>query len=174
MVILRTVGSFDALYNARTFLPVIFPIGLVLAGQFTTRRECLVHGLAWIICIAGGVSAVRGISRQIGGEVGPAVPLLKSRLRKDDGVQINDFAFSLTAYIPQRTYRAWPEFWLQNPKERFLVVAAQALDHSGTPGTVDPAWQSLCGQLVRQGSHQWLMQTPGLLVLERTAPRPSR
>ena len=33
MVFLRSIGSFDALYNARTFLPLIFPVGLVVAAR---------------------------------------------------------------------------------------------------------------------------------------------
>jgi len=168
MVILRSIGSFDALYNARTFLPLIFPMGLMLAGQCPARISWLAPGAAGIIFIAAAASAVRGLSQQIGGDVRLAVPILKARLNPGDGVQVNDFALSLTADIRQRVYRAWPEYQTQIPHQRFLVVSAEPVDRSGTPGRVDPAWLNLCDRLVAQGTHRWLLRTPGLLVLERT------
>jgi hypothetical protein len=170
MVVLRSVGSFDALYNARTFLPVIFPLGLVLAAQLRGRSAWVVPGVAAILLLAGLVSAGRGISRQIGGDVQAAVPILQSRLHRGDSVQVNDFALSLSAMVPQRVFRAWPEYWYQNPRERFLVVAAKPVDHAGTPGEIDPVWRALCDQLVARGTHEWLLRSPGLLILEQTTP----
>ena len=174
MAILRSIGSFDALYNARTFLPMIFPLGLVLAGQLCSRLSWVVPGVAGILLASGIASAGRGLSQQIGGDVKPAISILRGRLHRDDIVQVNDLALSLTAFIPQRTDRVWSEYWRQDRLERFLVVAARPVDRSGTPSPVEPAWLNLCDRLVAQGTHRWLLRAPGLLVLERIGPEPTR
>jgi hypothetical protein len=174
LVFLRSVGSFDALYSARTFLPVIFPIGLALAGQFRDRRPWIAPGLAAAVLVLGVASAARGLSQQISGDVRPAVSILKSRLRVDDAVQVNDWARSLSAFIPQQTNLAWPEYLQQGPRQRFLVVAARPVDRSGMPGEIEPAWLSLCAGLVSRGTHRWLLKTPAVIVLERIEPSPAQ
>jgi hypothetical protein len=170
MVALRSVGSFDALYGARTFLPLIFPVGLVVAGQFCGRLSWVAASVAGIVLASGIAGAGRGLSQQIAGDVREAVPILRARMHPGDRVQVNDFALSLTAFIPQQTDRAWPEYWQQNPQRRFLVVAAQPADRSGMPGLIDPSWLSLCQRLVAQGTHRWMLKTPKVIVLERTGP----
>ena len=173
MVLLRSIGSFDALYGARTFLPVIFPMGLALAGQCHGRGRWIPSAAAGIILASGIASAGRGMSQQIGGDVRAAVPVLRARLHPNDVVQLDDRALSLAAFIPQRTDRVWPGPWYGNKGERFLVVAARPTDRSGTPAPFDPAWLGLCDRLVAQGSHRWLLETPRVLVLERIERKPA-
>ena len=110
------------------------------------------------------------MSGQIGGDVRAVVPILRERLTREDGLQVSDSALSLSAFVRQKVYRAWPESWDQNPKLRFVVIAAKPVDRSGTPGEIDPVWIKLCDQMVADGTHRWLLHTPGLLALERTAP----
>ena len=174
MTVLRSVGAFDPLYNGRMLLPALFPLGLVAIAQFSGRWPRLVAGACAVLLAAGLASAARGLSREIAGDVRAAVPLLRDRLRDGDGVQINDQAFSLAAYLPQRTFRTWPESWREDEAQRFMVVAAEAVDRRGTPGPLPAAWRTLAGQLVARGTHRWLLDTPSLMVLERltaTLPR---
>lgn len=169
MTALRSVGTFDPLYNGRTILPALFPLGLVACAQFSGRWPRLVAGACVLVLVAGVASAARGLSREIAGDVRAAVPLLRGRLRASDRVQINDHAFSLAAYLPQRTVRAWPQAWREEDAQRFVVVAAEAVDRRGTPGPLPTAWKNLAEQLVAGGTHRWLLETSSLLVLEHTA-----
>lgn len=174
MTVLRSVGTFDSLYNARVFLPALFPFGLLAAAQFSSRWPRLVAGGFAVLLAAGVVSAIRGLSLEIGGDVRAAVPLLRERLRPDDGIQINDHAFSLAAYLPERTFRVWPESWQDGQAQRYLVIAAATVDRRGTPGPLDPPWLAFAAQLVARGTHRRLLESPSLLVLEHTEPNPSR
>jgi hypothetical protein len=169
MTVLRSAGSFDALHGARVFLPALFPLGLIAAAQCSGRWPRSVAAASVAVLAAGIVSSARGLSQEIAGDVRAAVPVLRPRLQPGDGVQINDSAFSLAAYLPQRTDRAWPASWREDAAHRFLVVAAAPLDRAGTPGPLAPAWQALAARLVAQGTHRRLLDTPALLILERTA-----
>jgi len=174
MTVLRSVGAFDPLYNGRMLLPALFPWGLVAIAQFSGRWPRLVAGACTLLLAAGLASAARGLSREIAGDVRAAVPILRERLRAGDGVQINDQAFSLAAYLPQRTFRTWPESWREDEALRFVVVAAEAVDRRGTAGPLPAAWRTLAGQLIARGTHRRLLDTPSLIVLERltaTLPR---
>ncbi|HUJ43399.1 MAG TPA: hypothetical protein VLW52_07310 [Opitutaceae bacterium] len=172
MTVLRSTGTFDSLYNGRVFLPALFPLGLVAGAQFSGRWPRLVAGACVLLLAAGAASAARGLSREIGGDVHGALPLLRDRMRADDRLQINDQAFAVAAYFPQRTFRTWPETWRAAAAERFLVVAAEPVDRRGTPGVVPRAWRDLAVRLVAQGTHRWLLDTPGLLVVEHDATPP--
>jgi hypothetical protein len=166
---LRSIGAFDPLYNGRMLLPALFPLGLVALAQLSGRWPRLVAGACTILLAAGIASSARGLSREIAGDIRGAVPLLRDRLRASDIVQINDQAFSLAAYLPQRTVRTWPESWREDEAQRFLVIAAESVDRRGTPGPLPAAWKTLAGRLVAHGTHRWLLDTPSLMVLEHTA-----
>jgi hypothetical protein len=167
MTVLRSIGTFDPLFNGRVVLPALFPLGLVACAQFSVRWPRLVVAACVGLLANGIASTARGLSREIAGEIQGAVPLLRSRLRTGDYVQINDHAFSVAAYVPQRTLRMWPETWRPEDAQRFIVVAAETLDRGGTPGPLSPEWRALAGHLVAEGTYQRILDTPALLVLER-------
>jgi hypothetical protein len=169
MTVLRSAGNFDSLYGARVFLPILFPLGIVAIAQSSGRWPRLAVVACTGLLVAGFVSAARGLSREIAGDIREAVPLLRARLNAGDGVQINDQAFSLAAYLPQRTRRAWSESWSEKEAERFLVVAAKPVDRRGTPGPLSPAWRAFAAEMVAQGRYRRLRDSSSLLVLERLA-----
>lgn len=169
MTVLRSVGSFDPLYNGRMLLPALFPLGIVACAQFSERWPRLVAGACILVLAAGVASTARGLSREIAGDVRGAVPVLRGQLRAGDCVQINDHAFSVAAYLPQRTIRTWPDAWREEEAQRFLVIAAEAVDRHGTPGHLSPAWQALAAKLLARGTHRRLFDSASLLVLEHAA-----
>jgi len=173
MAVLHCVGSFDALYNARTFLPILFPCGLLLAEWLADRRLWL--ALAAVSLVAAGIgSAARGISREVGGDVRAAVAPARARLTAGDVVAINDHAFSLSAYISQNTVRAWPEYWTATNPERLLVVAAPPRNRRGDSGPMDPDWLRVVRAATDAGSHQVVIDSPSLLVVEKVnSPTPA-
>lgn len=173
MTVLRSAGAFDALHNGRVALPALFPAGLVIAAQgAASRLRIPALGAAAALALGAGFAA-RGVSREIAGDVRRAVPVLRSRLDGTDSIQINDAAFSLAAYFPQRTFRCRPESWRDTAASRFLVLAGSPADRRGTPEAVPPAWRRFADQLVVRGTHRWLLDSPALLVLE-TVPNPPR
>jgi hypothetical protein len=171
MGVLHCIGEFDALYNARTFLPALFPLALVAVEQCGPRRSWVFLGCAGLL-VTGTVTAVRGISREVGGDVRPAVAPLRARLRTEERIAINDHAFSLSAHLAQRTTRVFPEYWTPDSPERFVVIAAKPRDRSGS-GDIAPEWRTLLAGAVAKGVHRYLVESPGLVVLERiTIGRP--
>jgi hypothetical protein len=173
MAVLHCVGSFDPLYNARTFLPILFPCGLLVAECLADRRLWLALA-AGILVAAGTASAARGLSREVGGDVRAAVAPVRARLAAGDVVAINDHAFSLSAYIRQRTVRALPEFWTATDPERLLVVVAPPRNRRGDPGVMDPDWLRAVRAATAAGSHQVVIDSPSLLVVEKVAqPTPA-
>jgi hypothetical protein len=167
MAALSCIGNFDALYNARTFLPALFPLGLLFAERTIACRALLLTGCALLFAV-GIAASVRGISRQIGGDVHTAVAPLSLRLDPGDTVAINDDAFSLAAYIPQMTHRVWFEYWPDELADRFLVVAAQPHDRMGNNAILSPGWVNLCARLISSGHYKCLVQTSSVIVLEKS------
>ncbi len=172
MILLRSIGSFDELYNARTAVPLVFPLGALLVGQLAPRFSRLVLCGSIALLALGLVMSLRGLSRQFSGDVRPAVAVLRPLLRPDDVVQINTRGWTLSAYLRQHTQQAWVEYWDDKYATRFLVVVGQPLDRHGSPDHVAPEWRQLAERLVATGQHRWLLHTDSVYVLERIAPTP--
>lgn len=168
---LRCIGNFDALFVARAFLPVLFPLGLLFREQ-TEKKPAVLVGCSAIVLLGGITATVRGVSREIGGDVYPAVAPLKARLRPEDRIAINDHAFSVAAYVRQTTVRAVPEASGFHPAARFLVLSGEPLDRSGKSAAISSGWQSVVSTLLQQGSYQALINSSTLVVIERTTPEP--
>ena len=169
MAVLRCIGEFDALYNARTFLPAWAPLLLLMVEQFAPRTKWIV-----VVCAAifstGAIAAARGISREIGGNVQAAVTALRGRVAPADEIAINDDAFSVAAHFPQRTQRVWVQWWSAKDTTRFLVVAAKPHQRDGSGARFEEDWPTLCQRLVQDGTFRYLVTTPTLIALERMAP----
>ncbi len=171
MGVLHCIGDFDALHNARTFLPALVPLALLLAEWLRTHR-----GWLCVLCVipvtAGVVASARGISREIGGDVRPAVAPLRSRLAATDHIAINDYAMSLSAYFPQATDRLHAQHWAERPERAFLVAAGKPADRAGGGATVPGDWVDLAERLVSTGRYRYLVRERGLIALERLRPAP--
>lgn len=172
MAVLRCVGEFDALHVARTFLPALFPLGLLFAGELSGRRVALAVVCAALLA-AGLLAAGRGISREIGGDVRPTLAALRIRALPGDTIAINDHAFAIAAYLPQRTRRTWPESAGEFPTDRFLVVAAKPRFRNGSGSELTSVWLQTCERLVASGHFKWLVRAPGVVALERVDHAPA-
>ena len=169
MGVLHCIGEFDALYNARTFLPALTPLALLAAERLAARRAWLL-GLCALVVVAGTVASYRGISREIGGDVAPSVPLLRTLLAPADRIAINDHAFAVAAYFPNATDRTWPEYWDEATSPSFIVVAGKPHDRAGGGAVVPPDWVALAERLVATGRYRYLIRQTDLLALRRFAP----
>ena len=166
MCVLRCVGDFDALYNARTFLPAIVPLAVLLAERLAQQRSA-----ALLLCAAlagtGILAAVRGISHEIGGNVQLAVAVLKEHLKSTDNIAINDHAFTVSALVPQRTRRTWIGNWDKTSAERFMVISGEPLNRAGDTSAIDEIWRTWADRLVANGHCRYLLNQPTLVVIER-------
>jgi hypothetical protein len=173
MVALRCVGNFDLLYNARTFLPILAP-ALLLFAERPEWRPAFVSVLCGGIVVSGMVSAARGISGQIAADIRPAVAPVRARIAPGDEIALNDDAFSMSAYVAQRTFRIFAAYLRSDPAARFLVLAGRPQDRAGHIAPVDPAWSEYAERLTASQRYQYLVRERHLLVLERrTVSRPT-
>jgi hypothetical protein len=169
MVYLHTVGDFDSLYNARTFLPALAPIVVLSSEQIRESRSIL--GLTWgVVIVAGIIAAARGISREIASDIRPVIPILRARVEKDDRIAINDHALSLAAFFYQPVERTSIDSFVKNPFQRFLVVAARPVNRNGTRATeFDISDRSVSG-LLSSHDYRVLVNEPGIIALEKIVP----
>lgn len=168
MAVLRCVGEFDALHNARTFLPILAPT-IMLAHEQLADRARWSMALCALVLAAGTLAGIRGISRQIGGDVRAAIAPVRERIAADDRIAVNDHAFAVSAYFAQPAIRALLGHWRQNPTERFVVVAGPPADRAGAGAACPADWVEFCAQLVTQGRYRYLVQEPQVIALERVA-----
>jgi hypothetical protein len=168
MAVLHCIGEFDALYNARTFVPALAPVLVLLAERLSERRLLLVTLMVGL-SLAGIAAAVRGISREIGGDVAPAAAALRPLLRPGDRIVINDHAMSLGIYLPQPTERIAASGWQESASRTFIVTSGKPQDRHGNGAVVSSDWVALAARLVESARYRYLINTPSLIVL---APLP--
>ncbi len=172
MAVLRCIGEFDALHIARTFLPALFPLGLLVAGELARSRVGTLLICAFVL-LTGTVAASRGISREIGGDVHPVLAALRARIRPGDTIAINNNAFALAAYFPQRTRHISPENAGTFPEHSFLVAAAKPRARDGTGARLEAAWVQACERLVAGGQFIYLVRESGVIALARIPSPPA-
>ena len=172
MCVLHAIGDFDALYNARTFLPAFGPLAL-LAAELLADRRWAIGVLCAAVTGAGAVGAVRGISREIGGDVASAAAAIRPLVAAADRIVINDHAMSLSSYLPNRTDRMSTPNWTDHTDAPFLVAAGQPISRDGAGAIVAVEWTALAERLVTSGKYRFLIRTPALIALAREpAPAP--
>lgn len=171
MAVLHCIGDFDALYNARTFVPALAPLAILAGEQLSAHRRCLLLACAAIF-FTGLIAAGRGISREIGNDVRLAVASLRPRIGPTDHIVINDHAMSVSAYFPQLTDRLAAANWQDRPEYTYVVVAGKPLQRDGRSGPVAPDWVDLTSRLTSTGRYRYLVREPGQIVLERVPGSP--
>jgi len=171
MAVLRCVGEFDALHVARTFLPALPPLLLLLAEQLGNYRRTLI-AICVVLLATGVIAAARGISREIGGNIHPVLAPLSGRVTPADRVAINDHAFAISAYLPNRTLRVWTHSHGAIANARFLIVAAKPRSRDGSGATLPSDWLNLCAELVASGRFTYLVHMPDVIALEQMPSPP--
>lgn len=169
MVVLRCFGEFDALYNARTFLPALAPLALLAIERARGHSTWVALGAAAVLTV-GVASAARGISREIAGDIRVAVTPIRDAILPSDRIGVNDHAFTTAAYFAHRTPRVFAEHWNVKMEERFLVFSGKPLDRHGRTFPCSPEWVALSSRLVAQNRYRYLVHTTDLIALERIDP----
>jgi len=168
MAVLHCVGGFDSLDNPRTFLPAFAPLLLLAVERLGARRLLIGAGCGALLGL-GIAASLRGISRQIGGDVRAAVEPLRGRIGPADRIAINDDAFSISAYFPQATDRVYEAFWDGRNTDRFLVLCAKPVDRFGASAGLSPLWTRIVSDEVARGGYRYILQTRSVVVAERAS-----
>jgi hypothetical protein len=168
LIALRCQGEFDPLYNARMFVPLLFPL-LVLAAWRVPRG--LLLALAGTLLVVNAGFNWRGASQQIGGDVRAARSIVASA-SAGDTIGVNDDALTLAAHVDNRVVRVWPQNAELLRQHRFIVIAAAPLNRSGRPGPISSEWRQACESLVRAGDCFSRLENGSLIVLERRQSAP--
>ncbi len=162
---LRCVGQFDDLYNARMFVPLLVPLALVTADAVSPRILAAV-GIG--LLAANFILAGRGLSREIGGDISPALAVVADTCAPQC-LAVNDAGLTLAARVSSPVIRAVGLDWtVPRPQVRYLVLAGRPRDRDGTPGDVAPEWRELAVRLLAGGRYRERLRLPNLIVLEQT------
>lgn len=164
IVILRRVGDFDALYNARMSLPLLLPVLIIFAGSWARHRLVL---LGAVVLLSGNIALnVRGISPQISADVRGLAERLDP-LAPAEVVVVNDQARTLSAILRAPVVR----FDRRIPDNTRYVIFSGA----GSPDGNKPLTPSECEQansFAARKTFEVVINQPDLLVLEYSPSSP--
>lgn len=164
-VVLRVSGEFDSL-SPRIAVPIIFPILILLAWQPVEKCGKIYLTACTFLILWNVALAIRGASTEIGADVRKAAASIRSDLRNDDVVGINDYAFTLAAMVDVRVERTVPRPDISFGRYRFLVLAGRPSLADGGQSAIQPEWLTRANSLVQSGRFTTRWHTPDLLVLE--------
>jgi hypothetical protein len=168
LVILRCQGEFDALHNARMFVPLLFPCLVLVSWKMPRSGLVATSG---VLLLANAALNFRGASLEIGANV-DAVPAIVATAPPGELIAVNDHALTLAALVPNRVVRVWPLNLDSGPQSAFIVIAAPPLDRSGRPGLIPPEWSQARDALLASGRWSERLNSNSLLVLERLGAKP--
>ena len=169
MAILHCLGNFDALYGGRTFLPVLAPLVILFAERFSSNNA-LQYCFGSALIVSGLVASQRGISREISGDVRPAVAAIRERISPTGRIGINDDAMSISAFFEQPTDRIWPRYMHGDSLYEFIVVAGRPTARAGDSAPIGGEWTRLMDRLTSTGHYRYLIRDSRLMVIERVSP----
>lgn len=161
MVAMRFSQDFDALYNARSFIPAL-PLALCLLA---TRAPRVALAAGAMIILFGVAIAGRGISPEIAPDFTAPLQFLKSRIRPSDIIAVNEEACGLSARTDCVVMRidAGP---LGDKVPRFTLLAAQRLGRQPTFAQ-KPFAKEYSAQLRREGNHALVFSNAEFELWER-------
>lgn len=166
---MRSVAYFDGVYNARTFLPVVPPLFILVAERAADRPRLLI-ALCVLSCSCGLMAAVRGVSRQTSADVRPAIGPLLARLDRNSTIGINDYAYTVAAYVRQPTTRVFIESLAPSELTTFVIIAGKPLQRSVIDQPLSPEWRLAVHELVRKWHYEVILDNGGLVLLQKPSP----
>ena len=170
MWMLRAYDGFDALYNARFFLPAL-PLVLVLLAEFAGAFPRFGAAVLILTMAAPGVAVcARGVSPAISYDFTAIALQLAPRLHPGDRVGVNVHACGLSAWLDCPVTRIDGQRWQEAARSyRFVVVAGIATDRMGLAYTWPGEDQALLGDFRQSHAYRELARWPGCVLLERAA-----
>ncbi|HVF70731.1 MAG TPA: hypothetical protein VM940_03895 [Chthoniobacterales bacterium] len=178
MVTLRATTRFDSLSNARTFLPVLFPLAyLVATGEVGRFRRAVMLGCG-ISVTASLLLAARGISPKVKPDITAARSALARVLKPGQTVAVNGEARALAAYFENRfqppamkkdgVTALWEtlELWDARNSDFTVVVEPSKTTASAESAAEAARWADLIRRAVASGQAKIVAADNSFVLLE--------
>jgi len=166
LIVYRSVAHFDNLSSGRFFIPVVFPLTIVIFELVALRWRKLMGFGTLLVITVGIYQAARGVSAETYGDVRSAVDILKRTTSQADTVLVNGAAASLAAYLDATVILS-----LHPPTDlretHFVAVAARSLDRQGSRRQFEPTWLKIIEEELSRQRVRLLYRDDKAILLQR-------
>ncbi len=171
MAALAATRDFDPLSNARSFIPAL-PLLFVLVAEHLRLHpgKALSCGLV-IVVLPGLAVAARGVSLQVAPDFRPALVTLIPRLKPTDSIGVNLGAVGLSACVNQRVTRI-DDNTVPLVHYDWLVLTAERTGGREVRPVWSPETERQSALIVATAQFDPFYQDTQLRVWRRTAPAP--
>ena len=156
MIALRSISAFDSLASSRFAVPMLVPLGFLVAVTMGPRRRGLVLA-AFMSIMVGGLHAGRGVSKATYAEdVALAGSMISTSAGPDAAVLASHQAARVAIYIDQEVAMlASPPACEDVDRFDMILVSSVARDRRGSVRSFDDTWLSFLGcNLVSRDFHE--------------------
>jgi hypothetical protein len=170
MVTLRATTPFDAVSSGRTFLPVLFLLGL-LAFQICRARAPRALVVASVLSLVLSlILALRGVSKETYGPISGAITPLARVLTAESTVAVNAQAVSLAAYFPNHFFlTADPSALPPSPgASQFVVIVAKRTGRYGQQVGFEANWLDFADGALKAGTASLVERNADFIILRST------
>lgn len=165
-VMMRAMRSFPDINEPRYFVPVLFPLALLLLLEIRLQARKVLGAAAVAAVVVGFALSLRGVSEETYGDVAFARRALAAQLQPGDVVRVNGAALSLAAYFPNAFQ--WPQCGEDETigAADYVVVAGSRSRRGATTAALDDCGRELAASARQHGFVVW-HRSGASLVLRR-------
>jgi hypothetical protein len=184
IVTLRSTTPFEAISTPRTFLPVLFLLGVLAFQTAITRSSRAVLLAACLSLALSLVLAARGWSKELYGDVSYARTGLTLVITRESSVAVNGPAASLEAYFPNHFFPVassddglcpvWGPTARWDPQKRdFTVIVPKRTGRFGREVFFEGNWLELVSSALASGKVSLVESNTDCIIL-RSIPTKSQ
>ena len=182
IVTLRSSTPFESISTPRTFLAVLFPLG-VLAFQAVTSRGSRIVAVASCLSLALSLlTAGRGWSKELYGDVSHARAALARVITRESSVAVNGPAASLAAYFPNPFFPVassedglcpvWGPTARWDPQKRdFTVIVPKRTGRFGREAPFEGNWLELISTALASNKVSLVESNAECIILRSMSPK---
>jgi hypothetical protein len=167
MVTLRATTPFDAVSSGRTFLPVMFLLGLIAFQICSVRAPSALFVASVLSLVLSVFLALRGVSKETYGPISGAITPLARLLTAESTVTVNAQAVSLAAYFPNHfILAADPSALPRTPgTNQFVVIAAKRTGRYGQQVGFEANWLDFSDGALKAGTASLVERNADFIIL---------
>lgn len=170
IVTLRATTPFDAVSSGRTFLPVLFLLGLLAFQTCSARAPRAFLAASVLSLVLSLILALRGVSKETYGPIiGARTPLARV-LTTESTIAVNAQAVSLAAYFPNHFFLAAdPSALPRSPgASQFVVIAAKRTGRYGQQAGFEANWLDFADGSLKAGTTSLVERNADFIILRST------
>ena len=181
IVTLRSTTPFEALSTPRTFLPVLFLLGVLAFQTVIARGSRALFLGACLSVVLSLLLAARGWSKELYGDVSYARMGLARVITRESSVAVNGPAASLAAYFPNHFFPvassedglipAWGPTARWDPQKRdFTVIVPRRTGRFGREACFEGNWLKLVSSALASNKASLVESNADCIILRSTSP----